>query len=160
MRYLFLALLALVIAMVQHARLVEPAWAPDLPVALLAWVVAAGHEDRAPLRAWLIGTARDLVDPASLAFHAVLYTVLSVALVPVTRLVQQQHAFGWLLWAACAVLLVELVDLFVGGRAGPGLGATVLAALLTGFAACVIGWLLAGLPERLRPLSERELPFG
>jgi len=105
-------------------------------------------------RAWLIGVLHDLVDPASLSFHAMTYLLIAAAFLPLRRYVYQRHANGWVLWGGIAYLLVQLCDAVV---AEGGSRPWFVAAVSTAASAGLIGWLAEGLPRAFSPLHPREV---
>lgn len=155
MGFVVLLLLALLLSVVQHGLLATVAGAPDLPLALLAWVVVAGDERRLLVRAWSIGLLRDLVDPGSVAFHTVGYFALALVFLPLRQMVFHGRAVAWIGWSVAASLLLTAVDRLLAGVAlgAPWMPALVVAAM-TGAATLAIGWLLGGLPRAIRPLAD------
>ena len=155
MGFVILLLLAVLLAVVQHGQLATLPWAPDLPLALLAWAVVAGDERRLLLRAWSIGLIRDGIDPGSVVFHTAAYFSLALIFLPLRQMVFHGRAAAWIGYAVAASLLLAAIDRALGGIPlnAPWTSALVIA-LGTGLATLVIGWLFAGLPKVMRPLPE------
>lgn len=155
MGFVVLLVLALLLSMLQHGLLATAPVAPDLPLALLAWVVVAGDERRLLVRAWSIGLIRDLVDPGSVAFHTVAYFALAIIFLPLRQVVFHGRAVGWIGWAVCASLLLTGVDRLLAGVAlgAPWRGALLIAGS-TGLTTLALGWVLVGLPKPMRPVEE------
>ena len=65
MRLLLWIALAVIAAVLQHARLAAWPVAPDLPLALVAWAVVVGEAQAWMWRVWLVGALRDPIDPGS-----------------------------------------------------------------------------------------------
>ncbi len=147
--------IALLIALVQHGLLATVPLAPDLPLALVAWAVVAGGESGLLLRAWLVGLARDLVDPGSLCFHTVAYFLLALAFLPVRPLIHHGRSPGWMGYAAVSCVLITLADRWLAGiRVWWPVAPILAVAGLTALATVACGWLMQGLPRPLRPIGD------
>ena len=153
MGFAVLLVLALLLALLQHGLLATQPSAPDLPLALLAWVVVAGDERRLLLRAWSIGLIRDVIDPGSVVFHTAGYFALALVFLPLRQMVFHGRAVAWIGWAVGASLLLTAIDRLLGGIAlGAPWTQALMVALATGLATLAIGWLFGGLPKVIRPL--------
>lgn len=154
MPWLLWGLAAWLAAVLQHTVLAAWPGAPDLPLALAAWALAAGEERRWPWRVWLAGALRDGVDPAAQGFHAIAHALL----VPLLALARPWLPAPRPLRAACAALLIGAVVLVLDalvGRAG-GAGWHVAAALaFTAGLAALAAWLTPG-PARTLHLEEDQ----
>jgi hypothetical protein len=155
MGHVVLFVVALVTALLQHGLLATLPVAPDLPLALVAWAVVAGGEVGVLQRAWLVGLARDLVDPGSLCFHTIAYFALALAFLPVRSLIHHGRSAGWMGYAAVSCLVITLADRWLAGirvwwPLTPLLGVIALTALAT----LPIGWILMGLPKVIRPIGD------
>jgi hypothetical protein len=151
----YFALIALLLACLQHSRLAWwPVW-PDLPLALAAWAMVDGDDEGVVLRAWIVGLCRDLVDPGTEygreCFYTIAYGCVGLAFMPVRSYLFRSRALGWGGWACACSLVLALIDYRLGGVRVPW-GTVAIDAMLTGAAAMLIGWLFSGLPEPLRPL--------
>lgn len=155
MGYLTLFIVAVVVAVVQHSALASLPIAPDLPLALVAWAVVAGGESGVLLRAWLVGVARDVVDPGSLCFHTVVYFLIALAFLPARRLVHHGRFAGWMAYAAVSCIVITLADRWlVGMRVWWPMAPVLAVAALTAVATIPIGWTLTGLPKAIRPSAD------
>jgi hypothetical protein len=153
--YAVLFAIAVVVALVQHGLLATWSFAPDLPLALVAWSVVAGNAGSMALRAWLVGLARDLIDPGSLCFHTVAYLALALAFLPVRSHIHHGRAAGWMVFAASSCLLLLLIDrAFAGVRIWLPVSPLIMTVVLTALFTWPVGWALQGLPAFLRPTGE------
>lgn len=149
-----LFIIAVLVALVQHGLLATVPLAPDLPLALAAWAVVAGGESGLLVRAWLVGMARDLIDPGSLCFHTFAYFLLALAFLPVRRLVHHDRAAGWMAYAALSYMALTVFDRWLAGMSVWWPLASLLAvAGATALASVALGWTLSGLPKALRPTA-------
>jgi len=155
MRFLPLLVYTAVLAAVQHTWLAGRPGAPDLVCAFLAVVLLAGVPERALLRAWLAGTMRDLADPGSSVFHAVTWLLVTVAYIPCERYLPTGIG-GRATLAPTYLLAAVVVDRVVAEGGGMDAWALVLSLVWTAVAAVVIGWLVDGLPEAVKPVASRE----
>lgn len=155
MRILPLALLSILLASLQQTWLAWSPDAPDLLLALLAVVWLAGVAQRAVWRAWIVGLLADIADPGSLVFHAVTLPLLAIAYTWIERFLQRGPG-GRFVVAALLRLVLTTIDNLLGEGSGIGIGAILLSATWTGCTAVVLGWLIEGLPEGLRPVASRE----
>lgn len=149
-----LFLIAVFTALLQHGLVATWPLSPDLPLALMAWAVVSGPANELLVRAWLIGMARDVIDPASLCFHTVGYTLLAGLFLPLRSQIYHGRAAGWMGYAAVASVLLALVDRWLAGvTVWWPLGVLMGNAGLTAFATLPIAWLMLGIPKplRLRP---------
>lgn len=154
MGFVVLVVLAILAAVLQHTVLATVPWAPDVPLALLAWATVAGDERLMLVRAWTIGLVRDCVDPGSTCFHTVAYFLLALAFLPARSLVFHGRAAAWIASAFTASLLLAAIDRLLGGvPLLHGWGRPALVALLTALATLPIGWLFGGLPRAIRPVG-------
>lgn len=153
MRLGLFLLIAVALCLLQHSLLAAWWWAPDLPLALAAWAMVDGDEDGVLLRALLLGLVRDLIDPGSEWFHAVAYTLLALAFLPVRGWLFRTRGLAWALWACVASLVLALADAATASLSC--LDPAVLALMVpgTGLAAIAVGWLFGGLPRALRPVG-------
>lgn len=154
MRIIPLSLLTIILASLQHAWLAAPG-APDLTLALLAAVWLAGVAQRAAVRAWIVGTLTDCADPGSLVFHALGYTALGMAYPWLERFCHR-GALGRGLLAAGMVPCIAVFDGAVTNGIGPSWLAVLTSAWWTGWTAALLGWMIDGVPEGLRPVARRE----
>jgi hypothetical protein len=149
------ALIALLLACLQHSRLAFWPYAPDLPLALAAWAMVVGDDEGVLLRAWIVGLCRDLVDPGTEygreCFYTIAYGCVGLAFTPVRAYLFRSRAIAWGGWALACSLVLALVDCRLAGVGVPWITVGV-DAVLTAWAAMALGWLLGGLPESLRPL--------
>lgn len=142
MRLVGWLLLALCLCLVQASRLSAWPVAPDLPLALAAWAVTCGDGRAWMLRVWLVGAVRDLSDPGSVWFHAGAHLLLIAACMPLQRWFPAQ---AWLALASVGAgmsLLVQAIDILVGGIGGWVWWSGGLDAALTALAAVAFGWLM------------------
>lgn len=154
MRIIPLAMLTILLAALQHSWLAAPG-APDLTLALLAVVWLMGVAQRALVRGWIVGTLTDCADPGSLLFHALAYAALALPYPWYERFLGRGAA-GRALLAAVLALALAGIDALVARGLGPGLLAVLATACWTAVAAVVLGWLIDGIPEGLRPVAARE----
>lgn len=155
MGHVTLFIIALLIAVIQHSALSSLPLVPDLPLALVAWAVVAGSESGLLLRAWLVGVARDVVDPGSLCFHTVVYFLIALAFLPARRLVHHGRFAGWMAYAAVSCVVITLADRWLAGiRVWWPLAPMLVVAGLTALATLPIGWTLTGLPKAIRPSAD------
>ena len=141
MRLLSWLLLALCLGLVQASRLTAWPVAPDLPLALAAWAVTCGDARAWMLRVWLVGALRDLTDPGSTWFYAASHLVLIAACVPLQRWLPAQP---WLALASVGAgmsLVVQAIDIVIGGLGGWTWWSGGVDAGLTALAAVAFGWL-------------------
>lgn len=158
MRLLGWILLVLCAALAQHASLAAWPVAPDLPLALAAWAATRGSERVWMLRVWLAGVADDLLDPGSAWFHAGAHLVLILACMPLRRWFPAQP---WLALASVGTgmsLLVEAMDIAVGGSGGWSWTRGAADALLTGGAAVAVGWLMPAPPKTTVTVEDEPAP--
>ena len=155
MRLVPLLILAAVLAALQHTWLAGRAGAPDLLCAYLAIVLPAGVPERMPLRGWLVGVLHDAADPGSTIYHAMLYLLAASCYAPLDRLLPQ-GAPGRALLGAALVFTSLGVDAAANGAGWLGAGAILGSMLWTALAALLLGWLIEGLPEAIRPVASRE----
>jgi hypothetical protein len=153
MRWLLLALLALLAALVQHTVFGLGGVAPDLTLALAAWALVDGDDGTVPLRLFLIGALRDLVAPGSEAFHASVLLILAVLFWPARRLLLRRHPLGWAGAGVLLALALPAIDAALYSAGGMWFSAVVWSAVLTGIAAVGCGWTFGGLPGRWRPVA-------
>jgi hypothetical protein len=153
--YAVLFAVALLAALVQHGALATVPLAPDLPLALVAWAVVAGGESGVLLRAWLVGVARDLVDPGSACFHTIAYFAIALAFLPARRQVYHGRVAGWMGYAAASYVALALADRWLAGiRVWWPLTPVLAVAAITACATLPIGWTLTGLPRAIRPSGD------
>jgi hypothetical protein len=153
-RLVFFTLIALAMALIEHGRLAFWPLAPDLPLALAAWSMVDGDDDGVVLRPWLVGVCRDLVDPGvgGGCFYTIAYGLLGLCFMPLRSWLFRSRAIAWGGWALICSLLLHLVDARLGSdRLIPAM--MLSEAVLTALTAMAVGWLLGGLPARLRPLA-------
>ncbi len=153
LRLVWFAVLALGFAVVQQGRLVLDPGAPDMPLALAAWGMVDGDEDGVLPRAWIAGFCVDLIDPGSVCFHLVGFTLLALAFLPVRRLLFRTRGLAWALWALVCTLVLAVADHRLAGLAVPW-RACWTTALMTAVAAIAIGGFFAWIPAELRPLGK------
>jgi hypothetical protein len=130
-------------------------------LALAAWTIVGGGGRWMLVRAWLVGAARDIVDPGSLCFHAIAYTVIALLFLPVRGSIYRGRGVGWAAVAATGSLILRFADRWWIGLEPWGqfmVGITVAAN--TALAALMIGWLLNGLPHWIRPVESGEAEAG
>ncbi|MFM2092437.1 MAG: hypothetical protein RLZZ127_2926 [Planctomycetota bacterium] len=155
MRWLLWSLLLGVPLAVATAALREAApWAPLLPWAVVAWMVAGGDDDALPWRALVAGLVVDAVDPAAGGFHAIAMVLAAGA----ARLLRPWLFPGATTVAGSALaggLVIELADQVLGGSGARSTAAAVAAAVLAAPAAVLLGWLLDALPGWAHPLARR-----
>lgn len=151
MAWALLALIAIVLAVIQHGALAHLIAAPDLPLALAAWAMVDGDERWLLVRAWMIGTIRDAIDPGSVCFHAIGCLLLAIGMLGLRGILFRARGAAWGAWGAACVFAVHGFDRWWSGGGG-GMGALVATALLTALATVGLGWLLGGLPGPLRPV--------
>ena len=154
MRYGLLVILALGLALIQHSWLSSWPLAPDLPLALLAWVVVDGTDKGVLIRAWIVGLMRDLVDPGSIYFHTAAYLLLAIAFLPARQLVFRTRAAGWAGFAAIASVLVAQIDRVISGGGDGGILGQMATAMLTAVATFPLGWTLGFLPAPIHPAGK------
>lgn len=157
MRLLLWIVLAVVAAVLQHARLAAWPVAPDLPLALVAWAVVVGDPQAWMWRVWLAGALRDPIDPGSQWFHAGAHLVLVLALMPLRRWLPGLPWLALLVGGAGASAVVQGLDILVGGVGGWEWWTGALNALLTGAAAVAFGQLVPG-PKRTVTVPEDDQP--
>ncbi len=153
MGWVILVVLSLICAVLQHSWLAQWPVAPDLPLALLAWMVIDGSDDGVLIRAFVVGLVRDCVDPASICFHTFAYFLLAVAFLPARSLVFRTRAAGWSVFAGLATVLLMYLDRLIGG--GDASVVVVLAvAILTAAATWPLGWPWRFVPVLMHPAGK------
>ncbi len=153
MRWLFYLLLVLLTCLVQHGPLALWPWAPDLPLALLAWALVDGDDRWLVERAMLLGLVRDCCDPAASGFHLVTCTGLAVGALWARQWFYRRRASSWVIAAVVVTALVSLADGLLGGW-GDRTALVLAIRLLTTAGACVVlAWLCDALPDRFRPVG-------
>jgi len=159
-RFVVLAVVALVLCLIQHAVFARYAFCPDLVVALLAWAVVDGVEHGVVARAWLIGAIRDLTDPLAelpgrvSCFWSVAFLLLALAFLPVRGLVFRSRGAAWAAWALLAYPVLAIADhLLFAGMAVWEPWPMAISALLTAIATLPIGGVLGRLPGRWHPVG-------
>ncbi len=157
MRLLLWIAVALVLAVIQHARLAALPGVPDLPLALVAWAVVVGEPQAWMWRVWLVGAVRDGVDPGSQWFHAGAHLVLVVVLLPLRRWLPGVGWLALLLTGAGASAFLQGLDILVSGRGGWHWWSGLLSALLTGGCAVLFGRLVPA-PKRTVTVLEADQP--
>lgn len=161
MRLLGWLLLALCLALIQTSRLSAWPVAPDLLVALSAWAVTCGDARAWMLRVWLVGAVRDLTDPGSVWFYAASHLVLIVACMPLQRWLPAQP---WLALASVGAgmsLMLQAIDIVVGGLGAWTWWHGGVDAALTAAAAVALGWLMPAPVKRtvtVEPVDEEISP--
>jgi hypothetical protein len=155
MRILPLTLLSILLAGLQQSWLAWSPDAPDLLLALLAVVWLAGVPQRAVWRAWIVGLLADLADPGSQVFHAISLPLLAIGYTWIERFLQRGPG-GRFVVAAMLRLVLGMGDNLVAEGVGIGSGAILASAFWTGCIAVLLGWLIEGIPEGLRPVASRE----
>lgn len=151
MRVALFLVIALLLAMIQHAVIATWGWGPDLVLAWCVYLVGAGGLPRSVPYAWSAGLAHDIVDPGSWYFHTIVYLLLALATRPLFGMLMFRPGLALGLLAASWHILVQLIDGSRSGWVGPGITATLIDAVATGLVAVALGWLAEGLPEKLRP---------
>ncbi|HYE05534.1 MAG TPA: hypothetical protein VEL07_08380 [Planctomycetota bacterium] len=153
MGWVILVVLSLICAVLQHSWLAQWPLAPDLPLALLAWMVVDGSDDGVLIRAFVVGLVRDCVDPASVCFHTFAYFVLALAFLPARPLVFRTRTVGWAAFAALATVLLLSLDRLTGG--GDATVVVVLAiAILTAASTWPLGWPWRFVPGSMHPAGK------
>lgn len=153
---LFIAAILLV-SFVEHTRLSAALAGPDLSIALLAYIIIASSERSVLLRAWLLGLAMDVFNPATSAWYMSWCLFIAVVFLPLRALVFQRSLSGWFIWAVlCHLFMAWLL-------AGPNQlyaewTRVVWDALMTGVFAIVLGSLFNELPRQLHPLGGPDVP--
>ena len=143
--------------LLQHGWLANAPLAPDLPLALAGWLLAAGG-GRVLLRAWLVGLLADLADPASTCAHAV--AIPLAALAAPARQGLEPGAASLLAIPALLDLGLELGDA-AAGAGGPGLIGLLGGAAATGLAGGSFALLFGGLGKDWNPVPPLPEPgFG
>lgn len=153
MAHVSLAVLALLLALLDVTVASHGRWLIDLPLALAGWVTVAGRVSLLLPRLFLVGLCRDLVDPGSDGFHAAFLICSGVAFLPLRQALFQHQASVWFAWTAVLVLAERLVVPVAGG---PAAHLAWSAAVATGAAAAIGGWLVDGLPGGLHPLGPQR----
>lgn len=160
--YLFLALAAV---MIQHSLLGGARFAPDLPLAMVAWAVVDGTTTGFVARAWWVGMIRDACDPGALLFqtagnpvgfalfHTAGYFLIALAFWPLRGLVFRRRGLGWGLVAAAANVVLAIADGLIGGFGDATTFSILVNAVLTAIAAMAIGWMAGILPPWLSPVG-------
>src|SRR3954470_14155067 len=139
MGWVVLVALSVICSVLQHSWLAQWPLAPDLPLALLAWMVVDGTDDGVLIRAFVIGLIRDCVDPGSVYFHTFAYFGLALAFMPARTLVFRTRAAGWATFAMLASMLLTNLDRWLTG--GDANVLVLLAvAMLTALATFPLGW--------------------
>lgn len=154
MSYVVLFILAVLSCLLQHGAFATFPFMPDLPLALAAWAMIDGSERGVLIRAWMIGMVRDLIDPGSVYFHTVAYTLLAAAFLPARAFVFSARAVAWAGWAAFSSLVLALIDRKISGAGDGTFGRVAVDAILTGLAAAAIGLTLRLLPKFLSPVGK------
>jgi hypothetical protein len=118
------------------------------------WAVVAGRPTWSLLRAWMVGVACDLIDPASIIFHTVAYSVFAVIFLPLRGAIHRRRAAAWSGMAAALSLILHVADrVLVGVPLGGDFARGMLSAGCTALVILPLGWLLGGLPNVLRPIE-------
>lgn len=142
----------------QHGWLASAPLAPDLPLALVGWLLAAGGS-RVLVRIWLVGVLADLAQPAGTCFHAVSVALVGLLVAP-TRPGREVGAARLLLIPAVLDLGLGTVEVVLGAR-GPGLLCMVGGALATGLAGASIALVMGRLSKVWSPVPPLPEPgFG
>ncbi len=145
------ALLALILAVFQHAWCAAYWWTPDLGLALVAWAMVDGDAKGMPDRAFVAGLARDLAEPGGWGFHLLVYLGLACALLPVRDLLFRQRFAAWAMWSGVAFLVQVGAEIAWSGTIGERTGwPLVIQGIGTVLTAVAVGWLFGGLPARWR----------
>lgn len=150
-------ILALFLTVLQHGPLATLSWAPDLPLAFAAWIIASGGTRWMLVRAWGVGAIRDCLDPASLCFHAVAYVAIAAGFLPFRGVVYRGRGTAWVGLAMAASLGLRWIDRWwIGLPPFSDFLAGLVVALSTGLAAVAMGWLFTDLPAWIRPVEQGE----
>ncbi len=153
MRHALFLLMVLCACLAQVSVLASYPLMPELPLALVAWAMIDGTEEGVLGRSWVTGLVYDLLDPGAFWFHAVAFTGIALALLPMRNLLFRRRWAAWAGWAAVCTLVMAAIDGAAGGWGDTD--AWVLAAqiLLNATAAAGLGWLMAVIPHPWHPLG-------
>jgi hypothetical protein len=146
--------LALTLSILQHGWLATWPVAPDLTLALMAWLIVDGSDRGVLVRAWLVGVSRDLIDPGSVYFHAIGYSALALAFLPVRSLVFHARGLTWAVTAFIASLVLSAVDRMLTGPGDGGYVVMIAIALMTGLCAPIFGGIFSRLPHMIHPAGK------
>lgn len=153
MRFAVFVLIAIALCLVQYSLLARCWWLPDLPLALAAWAMVDGPEEGVLPRVMAVGVLQDAAEPGSSCFHLVAYVLLALGMLVLRDFLFRTRTLAWALSAAAVSLLATLMDCLVSG-AGDVLPWRLWIMALGAAGACIaLGWLLGGLPQRLRPVA-------
>lgn len=158
MGWLMLLFLAVLAANLQYSLLAACSWAPHLPIALVAWLVARLPPEQWLGRLWLVALAQDLWDPASRLGHQCL--VLGVALLwePLASRLQWRGASGQMAWVLVFLLADALRWHQFHDAPWPQLGAWSLTILGTMLVSLLFAGWARWLPRFLHPLPPPKSP--